>query len=77
MKKLSIEDILQRLIGSRDFLHHTDQIYYDELLSRLSNGKKAIEAMEKIRQHIPLGDRLVPLTSIYDIVDIFKAYDKE
>jgi len=58
----------------------------DLLLSRLAKGRKAIEAMERIRQNIPIpvptkGWKYLLSTgySIFEnmVVDIFKAYDKE
>jgi hypothetical protein len=77
MNKLSDEELIEKVVEEIRIIYPASKKSRNELLTRLAKGRKAILAMEKIRQHIPLGDRLVPLTSIYDIVDLFNNYDKE
>ena len=77
MKKLSDEELIRRISNAYKYEFVTEEEDIAELLSLLTKGRKAIELIENVRQHIPTGERLVPLTSIYDIVDLFKNYDKE
>jgi hypothetical protein len=77
MAKLSDEDIISNIWLSG---HKGDREMFDynqtELLSHLSKGQKAIEAMEKISEvRFREGDDYAG--KLYDITEIFLQYNKE
>ena len=60
----------------QSFILQHPKLYPDNLLSRLSKGQRAIEAMEKISE-VRFRDADDYAGKLYDITEIFLQYNKE
>jgi hypothetical protein len=77
MKNLSDEELIRRISNAYKYEFVTEEEDIAELLYRLTKGRKAILAMEKIREECRMNALVNQKKCCSKLVVILDDYDKE